>query len=870
MLTIVQLVDIVKAGGGRYTPLRQSDQQIEDLKELTHIVSTHIDFPQYTAAIEHGIHVVRPSWIVQSANKGKQSQPRPHSPDPSQYFRDVIITTAHLPEGDHDVILAGVMALGGQYSVPLTRLVTHIVATNTDNEKCRKAVEKGINCKVVLPHWFNDCFKLGRKINEKPYVFPDPEILRTENPTRVRDVSSPQLDGATVASPSSLPQSSPPPSPSDMRKNLSAFMSKKLLLSKDLQLNNHFYKTLEGLIIHGGGTLTEKVDEADIYIGHYRDGDDYMKASRAGKEVANLSWLCYVINCNKYTSPFGKLLHYPVPRKGLDGFAGMRISISNYTGDSRVYLENLIRYSGAEFTKTMKQDNTHLITAHMQSEKCDAAQEWNINIVNHIWLEESYAKCVAQSLTNPRYTHFPARTNLGEVTGQTRFDMKKVEQVFFAKPRESPQKPQPITNTKPLPRKTVSSTLTTAGPQADKLDVPTPLAEDDGTEDEQPPSTTRKSRGRPKKSITTTPRFRDDEKENESPLLQSSGRGAKMKALGMLHQQADDIALYEKEVKRKGGVTHGGRRSSRAKELSSPVPAPKQQRKKRTSDEATYDVTAEGSDLSDGETQGQPSKPTKRAKTTAAPPDLPPVQYRMMVTGDERWLDKPQKESTDRLKLRQLGVQLTQDPKDVQILVAPKILRTRKFVCALACAPTVVDSKYLDTALKQNKLIQNPALLQDHETEERFGFQLATALERAKVNNRKLLRGWSIFVTKDIQGGFDTFKDIITLNGGSVLLYQGRTGVQIPKRRLRDDPEAGSESQHQGGEDEFDNVYLISSAGEAEVKLWKTFRDLARKQDLQARIVKTDWLLNAAMGQEVKWDERWELNEAAAMSQTSG
>ena len=84
----------------------------------------------------------------------------------------------------------------------------------------------------------------------------------------------------------------------------------------------------------------------------------------------------------------------------------MRISISNYTGDSRVYLENLIRYSGAEFTKTMKQDNTHLITAHMQSEKCDAAQEWNINIVNHIWLEESYAKCVAQSLTNPRYTHF--------------------------------------------------------------------------------------------------------------------------------------------------------------------------------------------------------------------------------------------------------------------------------------------------------------------------------------------------------------------------------------------------------------------------------------------------------------------------------
>jgi hypothetical protein len=91
----------------------------------------------------------------------------------------------------------------------------------------------------------------------------------------------------------------------------------------------------------------------------------------------------------------------------------------------------LVQAAGGEFTKTMKQDNTHLITAHTVSEKCSAAKEWNINMVNHIWLEESYAKWHIQTLTNPRYTHFPQRTNLGEVVGQTQIDKQAIERYFF-------------------------------------------------------------------------------------------------------------------------------------------------------------------------------------------------------------------------------------------------------------------------------------------------------------------------------------------------------------------------------------------------------------------------------------------------------
>jgi hypothetical protein len=276
-------------------------------------------------------------------------------------------------------------------------------------------------------------------------------------------------------------------------------------------------------------------------------------------------------------------------------------------------------------------------------------------------------------------------------------------------------------------------------------------------------------------------------------------------------------------------------------------------RKKRTSDEATYDATAMGSDLSDGETQDPNTKPAKKARH-AAPAELPSVRYKMMVTGDERWMTSRRQEDVDRRKLRQLGVLLTVDPKEVQILVAPQIKRTRKFVSALACAPLVVDTSYLDTALSENKLIESPPILQDTENEERFGFKLSEALERGKINNRKLFRGWTIYVTRDVPGGLDTYKEIVTLNGGQPTLYQGRKGLTLNPRQ-RDDPEAGPELQHQGDDNEFDCIYLVSGESEVEKHLWKTFRISAADQGLVPRIVKHDWLLNSAMSQEIVWDE---------------
>lgn len=198
-------------------------------------------------------------------------------------------------------------------------------------------------------------------------------------------------------------------------------------------------------------------------------------------------------------------------------------------------------------------------------------------------------------------------------------------------------------------------------------------------------------------------------------------------------------------------------------------------------------------------------------------------------------------------------------------MVAPKLLRTRKFVTAIANAPFVVHTRYLDYVLKHKSLPEDlqEYRLEDKEGEARLGVNLQEAQLRAKDNNHKLLRGWTIYVTDKVNGGYETYADIISTNGGKPVPYRGRSGVTVPKRRLLfdQDPEAGPESQNQGGDVETDYVYLVSGQTDDEVKMWPLFRRLAEKYDLEGRIVKTDWLLNLAMEQKVLWDERWEQNE---------
>ncbi|CAI6241864.1 unnamed protein product [Periconia digitata] len=820
---VQELTQNIESRGGNVIPFDASKGRMNHLAEVTYIISTTTDFPDYYDALELLINVVKPKFIDDCLAANKVKNPRSYSPDTALFMSDVVVCVADLPEGDQDAIVGGVLAMGGQHAQGLSKAVTHLFALSMDDQRCRLAVDKRLALKIVLPHWFDDCLKVGRRLNERPYTLPDPEILNINAGT----IRAPTLNANIVDAINPEPTNDPatPFAHLEDPRAIKAFSNKQVKIGEDLNINDRLRGIITDVIEAGGGLMTEDIDEADIYICNYRDGEDYIKASQKKIDVGNLSWLYYLITHNQWTNPMRRMLHYPRPRHGIPGFENFRISISSYTGEARVFIENLIKASGAEFTKTFRQDNTHLVAAHKNSEKCDAAADWGVNVVNHLWIEESYARCKMLPLTDTRYTHFPPRTNMGEVLGSTEIDRDAVERMFFPKNRK---------------------------PQITKRDLQTEDQPED-TPEGVPASSAITKPGRRTKSggavATPVANRHSLGKENETPGT-SGSRGAKDRALSKLHESAPDIAKFEKEMKRKGGVIHGGRRP---KEVNHDRKDRDSGASKRSIDEV--EDAGDGTTTEEDEATGPAQKGKKARKER-----LGPIDYRMTVTKDPRWMEHPEKQSKDMARMRELGVFIGDSHKNCNLLVAPRVVRTVKFVAAMASGPTLLSPEYLDHALKHGKL---PPLdkypMDTSEYEKENNINMADAIARAKQNKHRLLKDWTIFCTKNVSGGYDTFQTIIAANGGTCQAWTGRTTKPTATRRkIEALPDEVSQNLL---EDEGDVLYLISENKRSEVGLWEKFRKLAEEHEMTPRIVTTEWLLSTAIAQKMMWKKEYELTE---------
>jgi twin BRCT domain len=470
---------------------------------------------------------------------------------------------------------------------------------------------------------FDDCLKLGRRIDERPYLLPDPEILRSLHNVPPRAAENGTLMGAIDPDPSRTSPSTPTGAP---RGNLQVFAKKKVMLSNDLGIGSHLKDVLIGLIQESRGQITEDVRKADMLICKFREGQEFRLISQAGKDIGNLGWLYYLITTNSWTSPMRRLLHYPVARDGLPGFQGLRISLSNYSGEARLYLENLIIATGAECTKTLKQDNTHLITAHIMSEKCAAARDWGVHIINHLWLEESYAKWKTQSITNPRYTHFPRRTNLGEVVGQTKIDRHAVEQYFFhaedTEMEDADEQPHAMQQKDPNIAPVPGSSLVNSPRTPHARQKSSRAGGENGATPRNVPDARKMSESG--KLQTPAARLAVEGKENHTPSTNSS-RKSKDAATARLQDIVSDIALYEKEKKRVGGVVYGGRRKN-------DVDRVKTDRKRSIADDPDSDATEGGE--------------SKRSRTGSAPSSM-----HLLISGYKKWVGHPKVEDSDKVCL---------------------------------------------------------------------------------------------------------------------------------------------------------------------------------------------------------------------------
>lgn len=174
-------------------------------------------------------------------------------------------------------------------------------------------------------------------------------------------------------------------------------------------------------------------------------------------------------------------------------------------------------------------------------------------------------------------------------------------------------------------------------------------------------------------------------------------------------------------------------------------------------------------------------------------------------------------------------------------LAAPAMVRTQKFLCALANGVTILNSNFIDTCITSNTVPEpKDFILVDKAAEKRFGVVLADAVARAKANKRRLLAGVAVFCTENIPNGGETYKSIVESNGGDFAVYKGRRGA-ISRRE----------------EGDVDEVYLLTGMSKKEKALWPGFEKMAMEAGHRPRICLTDWLLDTAMAQEVKWRDSY-------------
>jgi hypothetical protein len=163
----------------------------------------------------------------------------------------------------------------------------------------------------------------------------------------------------------------------------------------------------------------------------------------------------------------------------------------------------------------------------------------------------------------------------------------------------------------------------------------------------------------------------------------------------------------------------------------------------------------------------------------------------------------------------------------------------------MAYAPKIITTDFIDRCLEDEALLDpDDFLLQDKENEKRFHISLARSQKRAKENGNKLFQGRTIYCMEHIHGGFETFKSIVEANGGRCHLFRGRPGTIVPSRRGDGDTEMLNDE----GQEE---AFLISGPEKDQARLWAKFSQMAEESRMTPRIVRSDWLLESAMAQQI-------------------
>lgn len=678
----------------------QDTSKTNDLerKEINHVITSTYEFTDFHDVQDLMIPITSPEWLEDSELACQKKNYRLYSPVPLPFLDKVVVCIAdNLPEGDKEVMYAGVRAFGGQYLDALLRYTTHLIAVDLSNNKSVVAANikklEDLQIRIVLPHWIDDCIRSQRHVDESPYLLLDPVVLRTGRPN---------FPPTTTADGEEPPRESTEAAP---------LAGKTVYLAKDYNLSEHLQESIYAMISECGASMADTFDPDHVlvYVGKYRNGSEYKEAVESPTvDVASLEWVYFLARRHAYVPPLqSNMLHFPVPRKEVPGFANKRISVTGYSGDARHYLTQLITAMGGIFTKTLDSENDFLVTAVHRGEKYNAVKtRWNnISVVNHLWIEECFSKW---GFLDPKSLHYTKVDKNTRPLGLTRVDLKCLESKKAelpspmldvddsdslsipeaansqaAKPQELVELPENVLSAGPI-----KETSKSAEPESD---METSKA---GSPDSPEMETSRSPENELPQAVEPPSEVAEPPSEVAEPAsdallvmdppelatTSSRGRSAKAKASEKLHTNMEDLNEFLLVSKS----------SRKMKSYMEQLEKDAQKRKAKTTDNGENSETENPQEL---------VLPPPKKKAKKLPKETPHVTA--IITGCEQEIVLNR---ADIVKLGRVGIQVGNElsgatGQNKNVIVAPRILRTEKFLKGLSRCDSIVHPRYLTEVL---------------------------------------------------------------------------------------------------------------------------------------------------------------------------
>ncbi|KAJ2859393.1 regulator of Ty1 Transposition [Coemansia erecta] len=767
--------------------------------KITHVISPDTHFGEYSTCVKAGIYVVTGQWVDRCLMAGWRYVERYYSPDSKKIFSGMVVAATHLPAADKETLLASVMALGGQWRERMRPDVTHLVMMKEDGPKydyVRKHPELGI--RPILPHWFLDTLNMLYPFPQEPYLFPNPPRLLGKlsnadgNASSESGASAMDID---TRSPLAVPTADTHNgSAYELPKPASQFLrgySVAICTQLRYSLSTGAIARLTQRLVEAGATVAEPReipppldnaeheelpeslvtdwDSVDILLCQHRAGYDYSKATRLGKLVGTFVWLYQMYLSGKMTPPTKCLLHYPLPVVSVPGMDRMVVSISHYTGAAREYIRRLVIAMGAEHTPKLTRANTHLITARSDGRKYNAAIEWNIDVVNHFWIEMCYQRWKLLSVSHPVFTNFPDLPIINSMVGNTEVAVGRLKSWV------DPPQGESIAES--------SDMDILADSDLDDRDIDIKMQVDNSNSGSTQGALAREDDNESADEAKSVAESADGEDPDKELLalgqIRHTSRAAAMAASRTLGEMMKAANIFETEMRKerlyKYRKANSGRRTLTLAEGEDNA-----QQDDDAQANGSKNMQADEGSKAKGKRSGQPvntadnasnahNSGVKRQRKVSA--GAAGSRVRIMFT-------QVRPSPSEEEKIFWMGGEIVEDATSATHLVAMNIRRTYKMLMALASGSvSIVCRKWMEDSFAQERWIpvdysrgnceSSKYWLVDREGEERWGFSLETAIQRAWT--RRLLEGVTVLVTPRSEPSLKTLKPLIEIAGGQVV-----------------------------------------------------------------------------------------------------